>query len=101
MKSAPQVSCILFEELFGLFSPLVQAFRYGLVVRIPVSHTGGPGSIPGNGKYFALTQNLEEWWGYLLDIYFVRSTEFDNLSFGFKQSCEPINIYLKHSKTFY
>ena len=30
------------------------AIRYGLVVRIPVSHTGGPGSIPGNGTYFAL-----------------------------------------------
>ena len=24
--------------------------RYGLVVRIPGSHPGGPGSIPGNGK---------------------------------------------------
>ena len=26
--------------------------RYGLVVRIPGSHPGGPGSIPGNGKLF-------------------------------------------------
>ena len=25
--------------------------RYGLVVRIPGSHPGGPGSIPGNGMY--------------------------------------------------
>ena len=25
------------------------SFRYGLVVRIPGSHPGGPGSIPGNG----------------------------------------------------
>ena len=24
--------------------------RYGLVVRIPGSHPGGPGSIPGNGN---------------------------------------------------
>ena len=27
-----------------------QFCRYGLVVRIPGSHPGGPGSIPGNGK---------------------------------------------------
>ena len=26
--------------------------RYGLVVRIPGSHPGGPGSIPGNGIFF-------------------------------------------------
>ena len=26
-------------------------FRYGLVVRIPGSHPGGPGSIPGNGNF--------------------------------------------------
>ena len=25
--------------------------RYGLVVRIPGSHPGGPGSIPGNGIF--------------------------------------------------
>ena len=29
-----------------------QKVRYGLVVRIPGSHPGGPGSIPGNGKLF-------------------------------------------------
>ena len=29
-----------------------QFFRYGLVVRIPGSHPGGPGSIPGNGIFF-------------------------------------------------
>ena len=29
-----------------------QQLRYGLVVRIPGSHPGGPGSIPGNGKCF-------------------------------------------------
>ena len=33
-----------------LRSPL--RFRYGLVVRISGSHPGGPGSIPGNGKFF-------------------------------------------------
>ena len=27
--------------------------RYGLVVRIPGSHPGGPGSIPGNGNFFS------------------------------------------------
>ena len=26
--------------------------RYGLVVRIPGSHPGGSGSIPGTGKHF-------------------------------------------------
>ena len=29
-----------------------QQLRYGLVVRIPGSHPGGPGSIPGVGKLF-------------------------------------------------
>ena len=29
-----------------------QQLRYGLVVRIPGSHPGGPGSIPGNGNPF-------------------------------------------------
>ena len=29
-------------------------FRYGLVVRIPGSHPGGPGSIPGNGNFYQL-----------------------------------------------
>ena len=29
-----------------------QQIRYGLVVRIPGSHPGGPGSIPGNGNIF-------------------------------------------------
>ncbi len=28
--------------------------RYGLVVRIPGSHPGGPGSIPGIGRFFVL-----------------------------------------------
>ena len=29
------------------------SIRYGLVVRIPGSHPGGPGSIPGNGIIFS------------------------------------------------
>ena len=32
--------------------PWQTSIRYGLVVRIPGSHPGGPGSIPGNGIYF-------------------------------------------------
>ena len=28
----------------------LSSVRYGLVVRIPGSHPGGPGSIPGNGN---------------------------------------------------
>ena len=34
--------------------PLTATVRYGLVVRIPGSHPGGPGSIPGNGNLFRL-----------------------------------------------
>ena len=35
----------------------VPNFPYGLVVRIPAFHAGGPGSIPGVGEsYFALPQ---------------------------------------------
>ena len=30
-----------------------RSIRYGLVVRIPGSHPGGPGSIPGNGIFFS------------------------------------------------
>ena len=30
---------------------LYTSVRVSLVVRIPVSHTGGPGSIPGRGKF--------------------------------------------------
>ena len=32
--------------------------RYGLVVRIPGSHPGGPGSIPGVGNPFLTAENL-------------------------------------------
>ena len=34
--------------------------RYGLVVRIPGSHPGGPGSIPGNGKSFEIKISDED-----------------------------------------
>ena len=34
------------------YAPRTQQIRYGLVVRIPGSHPGGPGSIPGNGNIF-------------------------------------------------
>ena len=32
----------------------ITTIRYGLVVRIPGSHPGGPGSIPGNGIFFPI-----------------------------------------------
>ena len=35
-------------------------FRYGLVVRIPGSHPGGPGSIPGNGSFGQLLKKVTE-----------------------------------------
>ena len=36
-----------------IFSYCPISIRYGLVVRIPGSHPGGPGSIPGNGIFFS------------------------------------------------
>ena len=42
--------------------PTLQAqteVRYGLVVRIPGSHPGGPGSIPGNGNPFLVAYGHE------------------------------------------
>jgi hypothetical protein len=32
--------------------------RYGLVARIPGSHPGGSGSIPGTGTFFSFNNNL-------------------------------------------
>ena len=37
-----------------------QTVRYGLVVRIPGSHPGGPGSIPGNGNLFPAGINFSK-----------------------------------------
>ena len=42
-----------------------QKLRYGLVVRIPGSHPGGPGSIPGNGKLFEEISLLENTFEFL------------------------------------
>ena len=49
-------SAFLFPGESVLMYPLqasLSSVRYGLVVRIPGSHPGGPGSIPGNGITFA------------------------------------------------
>ena len=43
------------HELISQRSVTEHCFRYGLVVRIPGSHPGGPGSIPGNGIFFSST----------------------------------------------
>ena len=40
-----------------LFSTLLISVRYGLVVRIPGSHPGGPGSIPGIGIILIMSYN--------------------------------------------
>ena len=48
-------SAFLFPGESVLMYPLqasLSSVRYGLVVRIPGSHPGGPGSIPGNGNLF-------------------------------------------------
>ena len=42
---------------FDTVLALPETVRYGLVVRIPGSHPGGPGSIPGNGNCF---KNFDE-----------------------------------------
>ena len=39
------------------------SIRYGLVVRIPGSHPGGPGSIPGNGNH-VLSKNTSTRMGF-------------------------------------
>ena len=39
-------------NVYKLLKPATcHLLRYGLVVRIPGSHPGGPGSIPGNGNF--------------------------------------------------
>ena len=48
-------SAFLFPEESVLMCPRqtsLSSVRYGLVVRIPGSHPGGPGSIPGTGNLF-------------------------------------------------
>ena len=45
--------------------------RYGLVVRIPGSHPGGPGSIPGVGNPF-WTPGIEYIFRNVKMVYFVR-----------------------------
>ena len=42
------------------FVPQWLCVRYGLVVRIPGSHPGGPGSIPGNGKSFCKVHDAKK-----------------------------------------
>ena len=44
----------------GLLSPPISALPYGLVVRIPAFHAGGPGSIPGVGSGFAFSSSIDE-----------------------------------------
>ena len=53
LKSQNLLSC--FQRTCALMRPQQaspSSVRYGLVVRIPGSHPGGPGSIPGNGNPF-------------------------------------------------
>jgi hypothetical protein len=51
----------LFHSAFVFLNDLL-AFSsivpYGLVVRIPAFHAGGPGSIPGVGKFFFFLNSL-------------------------------------------
>ena len=49
-------SCHWILNTLALVSLVYHELRYGLVVRIPGSHPGGPGSIPGNGKSFCKVQ---------------------------------------------
>ena len=43
------------------FTSSIMVIPFGLVVRIPGSHPGGPGSIPGMGKFFFLAVNFIKW----------------------------------------
>ena len=55
IRTEESKSAFLFPGESVLMYPLqasLSSVRYGLVVRIPGSHPGGPGSIPGNGKLF-------------------------------------------------
>ena len=42
------------HDEYGWEVHVVLSVRYGLVVRIPGSHPGGPGSIPGNANLFVV-----------------------------------------------
>ena len=46
------------ERLYGNLDLLPSVLPYGLVVRIPAFHAGGPGSIPGVGTCFCQIQNI-------------------------------------------
>ena len=53
LTSKSKLSCFQKRTILLCFSQATHAaVRYGLVVRIPGSHPGGPGSIPGNGNPF-------------------------------------------------
>ena len=52
-----------------MYFGLISSIRYGLVVRIPGSHPGGPGSIPGIGIIFLDVRRIDvqlevcfTWW---------------------------------------
>ena len=71
------------------------SIRYGLVVRIPGSHPGGPGSIPGNGTFCFLNK-----WAVLI---LPGSTKSITTKMGFEPTrAEPIGLAvqrLNHSAT--
>ena len=47
-RLSPWTLCVHYTAMFHAVESKI---RYGLVVRIPGSHPGGPGSIPGNGIF--------------------------------------------------
>ena len=53
-------SCHWILNTLALVSLVYHELRYGLVVRIPGSHPGGPGSIPGNGKSFCKVHDAKK-----------------------------------------
>ena len=54
----PLISLNFFFLLY-LCSPKFHVIPYGLAVRIPGFHPGGPGSIPGMGIHFLSVQTLQ------------------------------------------
>ena len=51
-------------KAWTILIPLLLDLPYGLVVRIPAFHAGGPGSIPGVGTHFVIAQTMRSGKGF-------------------------------------
>ena len=67
-------------------------FPFSLVVRIPGSHPGGPGSIPGMGIFFVLVKELHTY------ISYQRTNNNNNtreilINYYYKYTCVCVHTY--------